>query len=487
MKLASRRLARLSLIASMAAALTAAAYLGLAPASATPGARATSSTTSADPAPFDDDSARSLQDAFTTVAEEVSPSVVRVEVETRAPMPSNPFGLVPHLGPNQGIVRGGGSGVVLDPDGFILTNNHVVDGATRVSIRLHDGRTFPARIVGTDPATDIAVLHIEATGLRAARFASSEDARVGQWVVAIGSPFGLDYTVTTGVLSAKGRGGLGANEIEDYLQTAASINPGNSGGPLVDLDGRVLGINTMIIGRGTGIGFAVPSDLVQNVAHQIVENGVVRRAWLGVGFQEITPELAAHFEGRERGALVSSVVSGGPADRAGIRPGDVVVAVDGAPVVEGHDLLHAVLRKPVGERMRLSVVRGASTVAVTVVTGERPGTEETNRPPTPEAPNAEGTRFGLALRPLTPAMRARLRLGDLGEVVVSGVAPGSPAERSGIRPGDVVLEADRHEVHRPEDVRRALADGAALLRITRAGGFLFVALEASDEAPVNAR
>src|SRR3954469_9425953 len=234
--------------------------------------------------------AAKLSDAFVSVAERVSPSVVQIDVTARD---ENPDQIGRLFGKNQDspIARGTGSGVVFTADGAILTNNHVIDHALTINVRLRDGRLLPAKLLGRDPATDLAVVKVEATGLSAAKFGDSDASRVGEWTVAIGSPFGLGYTVTTGVLSAKGRGGLGMNQIEDYLQTDASINPGNSGGPLCDLDGRVLGINTMIVGRGTGIGFSVPSNLARRVAEQIVKKGKVERAWIGVGVQDLTPEL----------------------------------------------------------------------------------------------------------------------------------------------------------------------------------------------------
>ena len=314
-----------------------------------------------------------FETALTTVAESVSPSVVSIQVEVSRPQNNNGFPFFFGGQGRGGIVRGGGSGVILRPDGYILTNNHVVAEATRIDVRLKNGKSYPAKMVGSDSATDLAMLKIDARGLLQAEFASSEKARVGQFVIAIGSPFGLDYTVTTGVLSAKGRGGIGANEIEDYLQTDASINPGNSGGPLVDLQGRVLGINTMIIGRGSGIGFAIPSEIAQRVARQLIESGSVKRAWLGVSFQEITPELAAHF-GRsfEGGALINGVVPDGPAAKAGLRAGDGGTAIDDVQIRQGHDLLRTVLRHGVGERLALEVLRGDETKKMTLVTGERP-------------------------------------------------------------------------------------------------------------------
>jgi len=404
-----------------------------------------------------------FETALTSVAESVSSSVVSIQVEVNRPQ-NNGFPFFGGQGQG-GIVRGGGSGVILRPDGYILTNNHVVAEASRIDVRLRNGKSYPARLVGSDSATDLAMLKIEAQGLPQAEFASSEKARVGQFVIAIGSPFGLDYTVTTGVLSAKGRGGIGANEIEDYLQTDASINPGNSGGPLVDLQGLVLGINTMIIGRGSGIGFAIPSEIAQRVAQQLIQSGAVKRAWLGVSFQEITPELAAHFGGSfDGGALINGVVPNGPADRAGLQAGDVVTAVGDTKIREGHDLLRAVLRHGVGERLSLEVRRGDKAKKMALVTGERPNEDR----PTSKSQGAQGSgMLGIALEQLTPNLRERFRYEGDGHVFVRGVEPGSDADRAGLQRGDIILQADRKEVRSIDDVRRALSDGKALLYIER--------------------
>ena len=415
----------------------------------------------------DDDAlsrAVAFESALTQVAESVSPSVVSIQVEVNRPV-NNGFPFFFGAPGRGGIVRGGGSGVILRSDGYVLTNNHVIREASRIDVRLKNGKRYPATLVGSDSATDLAMLKIEARGLPTAEFASSEKARVGQFVIAIGSPFGLDYTVTTGVLSAKGRGGIGANEIEDYLQTDASINPGNSGGPLVDLQGRVLGINTMIIGRGSGIGFAIPSEIAQRVASQLIKNGSVKRAWLGVSFQEVTPELAAHFGGSlDGGALINAVVPGGPADKAGVQAGDVIIAIDDTKIEEGHDLLRTVLRHGVGERLSLEVRRGEETKKLKLITGERPSEDG------PQAQNRgvqDSGTLGLALEEMTPKLRARFGYQGEGKVFVRGVEPGSEADRAGLRPGDIILQADRTPVRSIADVRAALKDGEALLYIER--------------------
>ncbi|HJL16879.1 MAG TPA: trypsin-like peptidase domain-containing protein [Sandaracinaceae bacterium LLY-WYZ-13_1] len=424
-------------------------------------------------------SARALGDAFSEVASRVSPSVVSVRVEAQVPgrRARTPFG--PRRAPNDGVARGHGSGVVIRPDGYILTNNHVVQHAVRLEVELQDGRRFDARVVGTDPATDLAVLRVDARGLTAAPFASPDRVRPGQWAIAIGSPFGLDYSVTTGVVSSVGRGGLGMNEIEDYIQTDASINPGNSGGPLVDLDGRVIGINTMIIGRGSGIGFAVSAELAQRVAGQIIEHGRVRRPWIGVQFQALTPELASAFALGDRGragALIADVVSGGPAERSGLRPGDVVVEVDGEPVSEARDLLRAVLRHDVGSNVGLEVIRAGRRHAVVLRAAERPvhAREDAPTPSEPEAAPNGSPAEGLGLRPLSRGEQRQL--GGPG-ALVTGVRRGSDAHRAGLRPGDVLVEADGRAVSRPDDVARALRDDRALLRVRRGDGAMYVVLE----------
>ncbi|MBT8470594.1 MAG: trypsin-like peptidase domain-containing protein [Deltaproteobacteria bacterium] len=418
-----------------------------------------------------------FETAVTGVAESASSSVVSIQVEVSRPINN---GLPSFFGGQGqgGIIRGGGSGVILKSNGYILTNNHVVSEANRIDVRLRNGKRYPATLVGVDSATDLAMLKIDARGLPQAEFASSEKARVGQFVIAIGSPFGLDYTVTTGVLSAKGRGGIGANEIEDYLQTDASINPGNSGGPLVDLQGRVLGINTMIIGRGSGIGFAIPAEIAQRVASQLIVNGSVKRAWLGVSFQEITPELAAHFGGKfDGGALVNAVVPGGPAEKAGLQSGDVITAIGDQQIREGHDLLRTVLRQGVGERLTLEVRRGEKTKSIAVVTGERPS-EDSAR--TNEQGAEDNGMLGLALEELTARLRARVGYEGEGRVFVRAVKPGSDADRAGLRPGDIILQADRRAVRTIADMRAALSDGKALLYIERDSQRFFQPLNRSN-------
>jgi serine protease Do len=424
--------------------------------------------------------AQNLGVAFSQVAEQVSPSVVSIQVEVKQKAPNLGFFFPFGGAPEGGTQKGGGSGVIIAADGAVLTNNHVVENATRIEVALQDGRKYAARVVGTDPATDLAVLRIDAKGLPAARFADSDAARVGQWVVAIGSPFGLDYTVTAGVLSAKGRGGLGANEIEDYLQTDASINPGNSGGPLVNLNGELLGINTMIIGHASGIGFAIPSNLVRKVSTDLLQKGDVSRAWIGVSFQELTPELASSFGlSNARGALVNDVSAGGPAQKGGVRAGDIITEVQGKPVREGRDLLRAVIQYPVGEKVTLGVLRDGQPQKLTVVTQERPDSRELRAGAGGKqrgGERAQASTRGLELTDLTPEIARRIGYEGQG-VVVAGVQPGSPAERAGLMRGDVILEANRRPVPSKTKLDEVLHGGRVLLKVHRQGGTFFAVME----------
>jgi serine protease Do len=429
--------------------------------------------------------AQQLGVAFSHIAEQVSPSVVTIQVETKRPSSSGPFQMPFPFGGGggqmePGLQKGSGSGMVLTADGAILTNNHVVEHAQRVQVSLQDGRRFTGKVVGVDPATDLAVVKIDAKGLTAVRFADSEAAQVGQWVVAIGSPFGLDYTVTAGVLSAKGRGGIGANDIEDYLQTDASINPGNSGGPLVNLSGEVLGVNTMIIGS-SGIGFAIPSNLARKVGLELLKTGDVSRAWIGVTFQELTPELASSFGvQRTRGALINEVLPEGPAAKAGVRSGDIVLEVQGREVKEGKDLLRAVLTYPVGEKIAVTVLRDGQQKKLTVVTTERPDSREARADGTAPKPRNGAkapSSSGVDLATLTPEIARRLGYRGQGGVVVADVLSGSPAERAGLMRGDVIEEVNKKPVTSEKQVEAAIGAGRALLKLQRQGSTFFAAIE----------
>jgi Do/DeqQ family serine protease len=420
--------------------------------------------------------ARRLSDGFVAVADRVGPSVVQIEVTARDEK-ADLFSRF--LGRSQGdepVARGMGSGVVFSADGAVLTNNHVVEEALTINVRFRDGHALPARLVGRDPATDLAVVKVEATGLSPAKFADSDAARVGEWVVAIGSPFGLGYTVTAGVLSAKGRGGLGMNAIEDYLQTDASINPGNSGGPLCNLQGEVLGINTMIVGRGQGIGFAVPSTMAQRVANQILKTGRVSRAWMGVGVQDVTPELAAAMHlPSETGALVNNVAPDGPAFKGNVRPGDVIASVAGRPLRDGHDMVRETIAHEVGETVPLEIVRGGQHYGASVTLTERPEAPIDPTPGQQQAPPHQG--MGLVVRDLAPQQTERMGLGAKVLPVVTQLTPGSSADRAGLRAGDVIVEANGVQDPTSGQVAEAGRTGSLLLRVRRGDSYFYAALK----------
>jgi Do/DeqQ family serine protease len=420
--------------------------------------------------------ARRLSEGFVAVADRVSPSVVQIDVTAR----DEKADLLGHMlgrgGGDEAIARGTGSGVVFTPDGAILTNNHVVEEALTINVHLRDGRYLPARLIGRDPGTDLAVIKVDATGLTAARFADSDAARVGEWVVAIGSPFGLGYTVTAGVLSAKGRGAIGMNAIEDYLQTDASINPGNSGGPLCDLQGDVLGINTMIIGRGQGIGFAVPSNMAQRVATQILKTGRVSRAWLGVGVQDLSPELAGAMHlSPGTGALVNNVAPEGPAFRANVRPGDVVSAVAGRPVRDGHDLVRETIAQPVGQPVQLEIIRGGQHYNTSVTLAERPEAAVEATPAQQPVTPRQG--MGLIVRDLVPAQATQMGLPARATPIVTQVSPGSVADHEGLKVGDVIVEANGTADPTSAQVADAARGGSLLLRVKRGDAFFYAALK----------
>ena len=419
--------------------------------------------------------ARKLSDAFVAVAEKTSPSVVQLDVTTKNER-EDQLAKMLGLGDSSPVARGMGSGVIMTPDGAILTNNHVVEEALTINVRLRDGRYLPARLVGRDPSTDLAVVKVDATGLTPAKLADSDASRVGEWVVAIGSPFGLGYTVTAGVVSAKGRGNIGMNAIEDYIQTDASINPGNSGGPLCNLDGAVVGINTMIVGRGTGIGFAVPSNIAKRVAEQILKTGRVQRAWIGVGYQDLGPELAAAMKLDARsGVLINGVSADSPAGKAGVKVGDVIAAVAGKPVHDGRELIREILAHDVGQQIQLEIVRDGKHYGTNVVLSARP---EPAVPPVPaQQAGIPQPGMGIGVRDLAAQQAAQMGLGSKAVAVITTVQPGSSADRAGIKVGDVVAEADGTTDPTSTQIQQDAADGQLLLRLKRGDGAFYAALK----------
>ncbi len=406
-----------------------------------------------------------LEEAFTAVADRVTPSVVNVSsVPKRGASSEEPperfrefFGEEFYerffrQRPRE-EARASGSGVIVDPKGYILTNNHVIENAQDITVRLSDGRKFTAKLVGRDPKTDLAVLKVDAPGpLRAAELGDSDQLRVGQWAIAIGNPFGLDRTVTVGIISATARTRVGVTQYENFIQTDASINPGNSGGPLLNLDGKVIGVNTAIVAAGQGIGFSIPINQAKDVMRQLIAGGRVVRGWLGIAIQDITDELAATFGVKERqGVLVADVMAGGPAATAGLKPGDVIVELNGVPIKEVPELQRRVAGVAPGGVARLTVMRDKKPVRVSVRIGEMPGEE----PVRAEAQDAEG--WGLSVEPLTGEAALRLNLPVTGGLLVGDVAAGSSADRAGLRHGDVIVEVGRQPVGDPAGFYQALA------------------------------
>jgi serine protease Do len=340
-----------------------------------------------------------------------------------------------------------GSGFILDGEGYILTNQHVIEGADEIAVRLSDEHEFRARVVGRDPATDLAVIKIEPKGieLRPVELGDSDAVQVGDWVIAIGNPFGYRHSVTAGIVSAKGRV-VGAGPYDDFLQTDATILIGNSGGPLFDADGRVVGIANAIVAEGMGIGFAIPVNLAKEVVPQLREKGKVTRGWLGVTVQQLTPDLAEEFGLREpKGALVAEVARGGPADRAGMERGDVILEFDGVPVLTAPRLLRLAAQRAPGTAVTVVLLRLGERRSLEVTLDQL---EEEAAPGGAETPQRLDLPrdLGLGVRELTPALRRELGADVERGVVVSKVQPGSPADNAGFQEGDVVLEVNRTAV-----------------------------------------
>lgn len=442
---------------------------------------------------------------FAPVVKKVTPGVVKVFTTTRAHNVTyngapgdmddlfrrffgNPF---PGGQPRQhtfGAPRqqGIGSGVIVTKDGYILTNNHVVDGADEVKVALQDGREFTARVVGRDPKTDVAVIKVESKDLPTVPMANSDKVEVGDVVLAIGNPFGIGQTVTTGIVSATGRSGAVGLDYEDFIQTDAAINPGNSGGALVDTDGRLIGINTAILSRSggnQGIGFAIPANLAHDVMESLVKDGRVTRGYLGVMVQDITPSLAKEFKLKDRkGALVGDVTAKGPAEKAGLKSGDIVLEFNGKAVADSRQLKLDVARTRPGESVPMKVLRNGTARTFDVTVKELPGTEQLAQN-SGSGSQDTGTLNGVGVADLDGAARQQLNAPrTLGGVVVTQVAPDSAAAEAGLRPGDIIQEINRKSVRTAEEAVRMTentTDKTTLLRVWRDGGSRFIVVDES--------
>lgn len=439
---------------------------------------------------------KSFSEAFSMVAEKVKPTVVSIVVEKRnensmmrrfhgQPDMKNrqldPFEFF-FQGPDdddEPTVRGGGTGMIVRADGMILTNNHVVKDADTIKVFLNDGREFVATVKGTDPRTDLAVIQIDAKNLPAVTLGNSEAMKVGEWVVAMGNPYGFDYTVTAGIVSAKGRKVVGGQQYEDFIQTDASINPGNSGGPLLNLDGEVIGINTMIAGIGTGIGFAIPSNMAQKVASQLMSDGKVVRPWLGVGIQSVSDEFVKSLNLPDKeGALVNQVYEGSPAEKAGVKRGDVIVRLGEKDIKDSDSLIKTVLESNVGDKLKLVVVRDGKEVALDLKTDVMPG-EPQKMAAAGGSSESRVDALGVSVKGVNAELAEKLGMRAPSGVVVTGVSPGSPVSKAGLRTGDVVLEVNRRPVNSPDEFNTAASktsQGAVLLLVSREGNTYFVAV-----------
>ncbi len=422
--------------------------------------------------------AKKLSDAFEAIADKITPSLVNIQSVAKARPVQYKSPQLPQGMPEQfreffeqfggrsfpstpSPQRGLGSGVIIDSDGHILTNNHVVEGAGDITVRLTDKRTFSAKIIGTDPKTDLAVIKIDASGLKPAVLGNSDKLRIGEWVVAAGSPFGLDNTITTGIVSAKGRSFIGGDTYEDFIQTDAAINPGNSGGPLVDLNGNVIGINTAIFTRSggyMGIGFAIPINMARNVMQSLIQDGKVTRGYIGVGIQNLTPELAKSFKySGTGGALVGHVAKDGPGEKAGLKQGDIITTMDGEHIEDINQLRNTVASKKPGTKIALKILRDTKEQSVTVSLGELPagdaGTEEILQ-------SSDNIDIGAQFEALSPEAAQKLGTDTTKGVLVTRVLPESVAARAGLTPGDIVLKVGDEDIENMNDLKSALSEAA---------------------------
>ncbi|HVZ88375.1 MAG TPA: trypsin-like peptidase domain-containing protein [Polyangia bacterium] len=461
--------------------------------------------------------ARALSHAFSNVAKALGPSVVRIEVEVGAPrgagghgrmqqMPNDddddgngndvppffrhffqfgPGGGMPEPGPQHGV----GSGFIIDTNGDVVTNRHVVQGATKVTVTMNDDKEYSAHVVGKDAQTDVAVVRIDhpPPNLVVARLGDSDKLEVGEWVVAVGSPLGLEQTVTAGIVSGKGRPGrhvqMSGRRVRGYIQTDAKINPGNSGGPLVNLEGEVVGVNTLIqVGAGGAYGFAIPVNEVRRVAQALVKEGRVRYAYLGLMLTDVKDLDDAQKTKLGRavpptGAFVAETTPGGPAGKAGMRPGDVITEVNGQKIAGAGDVVDYVSNQPIGARVLLHFVRDGHPSQTQVALGELPDEDARQG-----AESQSSGKIGMALQTLTPDVASSLGLehGTKG-AVITDVLQGSPAEQAGLHPGDVIVEVDRRPVSSSDEAVAALGGaargGGHLLRVRGPNGTRFVTVK----------
>jgi len=437
-----------------------------------------------------------LNSSMAPIVKKVAPSVVKIEIKIgpkettiNQGIPDDPFfrqffgGTRRMMSPEQ---HGVGSGVIVTKDGYILTNNHVVQDADEVKVSLLDGRVFTAKVIGKDPKSDVAVVKIDAHDLPAITFADSDKSEVGDLVLAIGNPFGIDQSVTRGIVSAKDRAAMDL-DYQDFIQTDAAINPGNSGGALVDADGRLIGINTAIYSRSggnQGVGFAIPTDLAKNVMESLIKYGKVTRGYLGVRIQDVTPSLAREFDLKNsHGALVGDVVPGGPADKAGLKTGDVIEKFDGKPVDDSQRLRLVVASTPPGDKVAVEVDRNGSMKTLEVRVKELPGTEQTASNNSSDADKTD-TLQGVAVGDMDSQAREQFHIpDDVKGAVVTQVDSNSASAAAGLKVGDVITEINRHQVASADDAVKLTAhqkNRTTLLHVWSAEGSHFIVVDESN-------
>lgn len=438
--------------------------------------------------------------AFTEIVSAVSPAVVNIsttkvrQIETDSLFddpffdlfrPFNDFGM-----PKKWKEKSLGSGVIVSSDGYIITNNHVVEKGEEIRVTLFDKSTFKGKLVGADPKTDIAIIQIDANSLPTLKWGDSEELQVGEFVLAIGNPYSLNHTVTMGIISAVGRANVGIADYEDFIQTDAAINPGNSGGPLVNVKGELIGINTAIFSRTggyQGIGFAVPSNMVRVIMDQLVQQGKVTRGWIGVTIQELTPELSQKFGAdRTQGALVSDVMKGGPAAKAGLKRGDIIIAFNGKIVKDVSNLRNMVAQSKIGNEVKIKILRSGKEYAIKVKIIEFPRAREVAAilPDQSTAKSGSGVLTGITIMDLTKETLRQLGFNkNESGVVVVKVEAGSPADEAQIRKGDIIKEINKKKIENVENFNKITSNmkksETVLLFINRSGKRFYVVLKAS--------
>jgi serine protease Do len=438
--------------------------------------------------------ARQMSQAFIEVSKRVTPSIVMIMNEEKL---SNAFGnddfgdffnndffnqffnFTPEQ--RERVQKTLGSGVIISSDGYIITNNHVIDNSTKLQVTLPDGKRVSGSIIGSDPKTDLALIKVDSKKLQPISFGNYQDIQVGECVLAIGSPFGEAFqrTVTAGIISAKGRSNVGITDYEDFLQTDAAINPGNSGGALVDLDGNLVGINTAIVsstGSNAGVGFAIPVNIVQNVVQQLKQNGRVIRGFLGVTIQNLSPEMSRslHLENVE-GAVISDVGKGTPAEKAGLKAYDVITSINGSTVQNDTEVRNLIAGLKPGSRVVLGILRDGKQKSVSVAVGEMQAQTVAEN----DQKDGQKEKLGLELQDLTPALARELKSDLSSGAVIINVVPGSAAEDAGLQRGDIIFEINREPVKTAADVEKIVSksDSTLLLAIERRGNSFFVTVE----------